>query len=143
MQIDPKLPTQILVVETERMRRGECDYRVIYAERLLTASRCSWNPYTDSSLLGHTSTSYKAHNATSDPVHFAKSLSSPSRDTDPRLDFARGRTILMIGESIDRDNTQSFCSQSGSYETLMDEVHMLFACRLPVSLTNEARVASP
>ncbi|KAM0753559.1 hypothetical protein T439DRAFT_345994 [Meredithblackwellia eburnea MCA 4105] len=65
------------------------------------------------------------------PPEYASFLDSTTRATDPELSFARNRTILMVGESLDRGNAEAFCKQHDGTVELVHEFHLLYACRMP------------
>mgnify|MGYP001587228801 FL=1 len=63
---------------------------------------------------------------------YSELLSERDRHHDPRLAFAHNRTILLTGESLDRDNLLSFCSQHAGTDTSYAQAHIAYACHVPV-----------
>ncbi|KAK4698511.1 hypothetical protein P7C70_g7762, partial [Phenoliferia sp. Uapishka_3] len=101
-----------------------------YIQRTDGTNQTSWHPYTNHNLLK--SSSLSVSKPLEPPIPYSDLLLPPTRASDARLNFARGQSILMVGESLDRDNAKSFCDQHGNAETV-DEMDpfISFACRLP------------
>ncbi|KAK4698784.1 hypothetical protein P7C70_g7483, partial [Phenoliferia sp. Uapishka_3] len=89
----------------------------------------AWHPYGEENLFESSPSTEST--SSSSPIPYSDLLASPTRASDTRLDFARGRSILLVGESLDRDNAASFCEQHGNSDIINEDPHMSFACRLP------------
>ncbi|KAM0748548.1 hypothetical protein T439DRAFT_382360 [Meredithblackwellia eburnea MCA 4105] len=100
-----------------------------YMDRDDDGNGIRWIPYIQEDLIEPAVAVRRPASAT--PIEYARLLDSPLRSRDINLEFARNRTILLIGESLDRDNAHSFCQQHREAEVLFEEAHMSFGCRMP------------
>ncbi|KAM0745901.1 hypothetical protein T439DRAFT_330263 [Meredithblackwellia eburnea MCA 4105] len=88
-----------------------------------------WIPYQDSDLVNPSVNRTPSYSTA--PPEYARLLNSPTRKTDPELAFLRNKTILLVGESLDRDNLYSLCAHHGKTEDIQHEWHMFASCELP------------
>ncbi|KAM0756122.1 hypothetical protein T439DRAFT_21199 [Meredithblackwellia eburnea MCA 4105] len=66
----------------------------------------------------------------STPPDYSSMLNLPSRRSDQDLEFLKNKSILLIGEAVERSNVYAFCSQHPGSKITLEQWHLASACKL-------------